>query len=69
MVTGGPSVGGLRAVAHVAVALLDAPPPVVAQAAGAAAVAGTTGGHPRRHLGPLLQIKAHAVDGQSPDAA
>lgn len=69
MVTGGSPVGGLGAVAHVAVALLDAPPSVVAEAAGAAAVAGTPGAHPRRHLGPLLQVEAHPVDRQSPDAA
>lgn len=69
LVTGGPSVGRLRAVAHVTVALLDAPPAVVAEAAGAAAVAGTAGAHARRHPGPLLQVKAHAVDGQRPDAA
>lgn len=69
MVTCGSSVGGLGTVAHVAVALLNAPAPVVAEAAGAAAVAGTTGAHPRRHPGPLLQVKAHAVDGQRPDAA
>lgn len=69
LIAGGSSVGGLRAVAHVAVALLDAPPPVVAEAAGAAAVAGTARAHPRRHLGPLLQVQAHAVDGQRPDAA
>ncbi len=69
LVTGGSPIGRLGAVAHVAVALLDAPPSVVAQAAGAAAVAGTTGAHPWRHLGPLLQVKAHAVDGQSPDAS
>lgn len=69
MVAGGSSVGRLGAVAHVAVALLDAPAPVVAQAAGAAAVAGAAGAHPRRHLGPLLQVEAGAVDGQRPDAA
>lgn len=69
LVTGGSPVGRLRAVAHVAVALLDAPPAVVAEAAGAAAVSGTAGTHARRHLGPLLQVKAHAVDGQRPDAA
>lgn len=69
LVTCGSSVGGLGTVAHVAVALLDAPPPVVAEAAGAAAVAGAAGAHPRRHPGPLLQVKVHAVDGQRPDAA
>lgn len=69
MVTGGSSIGGLGAVADVAVALFDTPPSVVAEAAGAAAVAGTTRAHPRRHLSPLLQVKAHAVDDQSPDAA
>lgn len=69
MVTGGSPVGRLGAVAHVAVALLDAPPSVVAEAAGAAAVAGAAGAHAWRHLCPLLQVKAHAVDGQSPDAA
>lgn len=69
MVTGGPPVGRLGAVAHVAVALLDAPPSVVAEAGGAAAVAGAAGGHARRHLGPLLQIEAGPVDGQRPDAA
>lgn len=69
LVTGGSSVGGLGAVADVAVALFDAPPSVVAETAGAAAVAGTTRAHPRRHLSPLLQVKAHAVDGQCPDAA
>lgn len=69
MVTGGSSVCRLGAVAHVAVALLDTPPSVVAEAAGAAAVAGAAGAHPGRHPRPLLQVKAHAVDGQSPDAA
>lgn len=69
LVAGGSPVGGLGAVAHVAVALLDTPPSVVAEAAGAAAVAGTTGAHAWRHLGPLLQVKAHAVDDQGPDAA
>lgn len=69
MVTGGSPVCGLGAVAHVAVALLDTPPSVVAEAAGAAAVAGATRAHSRRHLGPFLQVKAPAVDGQSPDAA
>lgn len=69
MVTGGSTVGRLRAVAHVAVALLDAPPPVVAEAAGAAAVAGAPGADARRHLRPLLQVQADAVDGQGPDAA
>lgn len=69
MVTGGPTVGRLGAVAHVAVALLHAPPSVVAQAAGAAAVTRATGAHAGRHPGPLLQVEAHAVDGQRPDAA
>jgi len=69
LVTGGPAVGRLGAVAHVAVALLHAPPPVVAQAGGAGAVAGAAGGHARRHLGALLQVKVDAVDGQRPDAA
>lgn len=69
MVTGGSAVGRLGAVAHVAIALLDAPPPVVAEAAGAAAVAGAAGTHPGRHLGPLLQVEADAVDGESADAA
>lgn len=69
MVTGGAPIGRLGAVADVAVALFDTPPPVVAEAAGAAAVAGTTRAHPRRHPGPLLQVKVHAVDRQTPDAA
>lgn len=69
LVTGGSPVGGLGAVADVAVALFDTPPPVVAEAAGAAAVAGTPRAHPRGHLSPLLQVEAHAVDGQGPDAA
>lgn len=69
LVAGSASVGRLGAVAHVAVALFDALAPVVAEAAGAAAVAGAAGAHPRRHLGPLLQVEAHAVDDQSPDAA
>lgn len=41
----------------------------MAQAAGAAAVAGATGAHARRHPGPLLQVEADTVDGQRPDAA
>lgn len=69
LVAGGSSVGGLGAVTDVAVALLDAPPSVVAEAAGAAAVAGAAGAHPRRHPGPLLQVKAHAVHRQRPEAA
>ena len=69
LVAGGSPVGWLGAVAHVAVAFLDAPPSVVAEAAGAAAVTGATWGHPGGQLGPLLQIEADAVDSQSPDAA
>lgn len=41
----------------------------MAEAAGAAAVAGAAGAHARGHLGPLLQVQADAVDGQGPDAA
>lgn len=69
LVARGAPVGRLGAVAHVAVALLDAAPPVVAQAAGAAAVARAAGADARRHLGPLLQVEAGAVDGQRADAA
>lgn len=69
LVTGGSPVGRLGAVADIAVALLDTPPPVVTEAAGAAAVARTTGAHSRRHPGSLLQVEAHAVDRQTPDAA
>lgn len=69
LVTGGSSIGRPRAVTHKAVALLDAPPLVVTEAAGAAAVARTSGAHARCHLGLLLQVEAHAVDVQHPDAA
>lgn len=69
LVAGGPPVGRLRAVADVAVALLDAAPSVVAEAVGAAAVAGTAGAHARRHLGSLLQVKVQSVDRQGSDAA
>lgn len=69
LVARGAPIGRLGAVAHVAVALLDAAPPVVAEAAGAAAVARAAGADARRHLGPLLQVEAGAVDGQRADAA
>lgn len=69
LVTGGSSVGRVRAVAHKAVALLDAPPPVVTEAAGAAAVARTPGAYAGCHLGLLLQVQAHTIDVQHPDAA
>lgn len=69
MVAGGASVGGLRAVADVAIALLNALPSVVAEVAGAAAVAGAAGANSGRHLGPLLQVKTHAVDRQGANAA
>ena len=62
-------VGGLGAVADVAAALLDAASPVVAQAAGAAAVTGAAGADAWRHPGPLLQVKVDAVDGERSDAA
>lgn len=69
LVARGAPVGRLGAVAHIAVALFDAAPPVVAQAAGAAAVARAAGADARCHLGTLLQVEAGAVDGQRADAA
>jgi hypothetical protein len=65
---GGPPIGRLRAVTDVAAVLLNAPPAVVAETAGATAVAGAASAHPRGHLSPLLQVKGHTVYSQSSDA-
>lgn len=69
LVADGPPVGRLRAVTDVAIALLDAAPSVVAEAVGAAAVAGTAGAHAWCHLGSFFQVKVHSVDRQGSDAA
>ena len=65
---GGPSIRGLGAVTDKSAVLLQTPPSVVAQAAGTAAVTRATRTDPRGHLGPLLQVEGHTVDGESSDA-
>lgn len=62
-------VGGVAAVAQVAVVLLHALAAVAAVHAEAGAVALTAGLDAGRHLGPLLQVQGHAVHPKGPDAA
>lgn len=69
LVTSGSPVGRLGAIADVSVALLHTPTPVVTEAAGSAAVTRTTGAHPGRHPGSLLQVETRAVDHQIPDTS
>lgn len=65
----GTAVRRLGAVAGETAALLDAASTVVAQAAGAAAVTGTTRTNTRSQLCALLQVIGHAVNDQRSDAA
>lgn len=58
---GRPSVRGVRAVAHVAGALLHTPAPVVADARRAAAVPRAPRAHTWRCLGSLVQVEGRAV--------
>ena len=62
------TVGRLRTVTHVAVALLHTPAAVVTDAV-AVAVTQAARRHPWGRLRPLLKVEGHAVQGQSAQTA